>query len=317
MAKKIRILLTIPNFDTAGSGKSVYDMVKGLDRNVFEPEVCCFHDRGELYQEISKLDTKIHIFPFTANYRPFLTLPLRVIKIRNFFKKHRFDIIYSWHWSSDFTEPLAAKLAGIPYVYSKKAMGWGNKAWLWRSKLSTRIVAVNEDMLTEFFTEMPQKIVQIPLCVDIDRFQPRPKSYESPEGITTQKDDFVIVSVANLVAVKGIEILLDAVIKLNDQSIKVFIVGDYNNDYGLPLKAEYEKYNNIRFLGKHLDVRPYLAMADLFAIPTKDEGRKEGLPIAPMEAMASGRYCGWVVYYRRTRSFKGFSGMSVPTGSCR
>jgi len=31
-----------------------------------------------------------------------------------------------------------------------------------------------------------------------------------------------------------------------------------------------------------------LAMADVFVIPTKDEGRKEGLPIAPLEAMASG-----------------------------
>ena len=43
------------------------------------------------------------------------------------------------------------------------------------------------------------------------------------------------------------------------------------------------------FVEKQLDVRPYLALADLFVIPTKNEGRKEGLPIAPMEAMACGR----------------------------
>ena len=28
--KKIKILYTIPNFDTAGSGKVVYDLVKGI-----------------------------------------------------------------------------------------------------------------------------------------------------------------------------------------------------------------------------------------------------------------------------------------------
>ncbi len=289
MTKKIKILFTISNFDTSGSGKSVYDMVKGLNRKIFEPEVCCFHNKGELFKEMGKLDVKIHLFTFATPYRPFLSFPFRLFKVYQFFKTHKFDIIHSWHWSSDFSEPLAAKLAGIPYVYTKKAMSWGNKAWRWRSKLSTKIVAVNEDLLPQFFSDMPDKIIQIPLCVDVDFFKPLPKSYISPEGINFKKEDFVILSVANLVAVKGIEVLIDAVIKLNDDSIKVIIVGDDNNDYGNSLKKDYVNRKNILFLGKHLDVRPYLALADVFVIPTKDEGRKEGLPIAPMEAMATAR----------------------------
>ena len=98
--------------------------------------------------------------------------------------------------------------------------------------------------------------------------------------------DFVILSVANLVPVKGIEILLEAVLKLKDTCIRVLIVGNDDNEYGIMLKKHYERHKNIIFLGKRLDVRPYLALADIFVIPTKDEGRKEGLPIAPMEAMA-------------------------------
>ena len=39
MAKRIKILFTIPNFDTAGSGKVVYDLVNGLDKEIFEPEI--------------------------------------------------------------------------------------------------------------------------------------------------------------------------------------------------------------------------------------------------------------------------------------
>ena len=74
-------------------------------------------------------------------------------EIKNFFKKHQFDIIHSWHWSSDFSEPLAAKMAGIPFVYTKKAMGWGNKAWTLRSKLSTKIVVVNETSQAGYRTD--------------------------------------------------------------------------------------------------------------------------------------------------------------------
>src|SRR5690606_6537252 len=44
----------------------------------------------------------------------------------------------------------------------------------------------------------------------------------------------------------------------------------------------------VRFLGKQLDVRPYIASADLYVIPTLDTGRKEGMPMALVEAMSMG-----------------------------
>ncbi|WP_298903234.1 glycosyltransferase family 4 protein [uncultured Psychroserpens sp.] len=289
MAKRIKILFTISNFDTSGSGKCVYDLVKGINRDVFEPEICCQHNKGSYFKEIEKLDVKIHLFPFKTNYRPLVTFPFRVLKIRKFFRDHQFDIIYSWHWSSDFSEPLAAKLAGVKYIFCKKAMGWGNKAWIWRSKLSTKIVAINEDMISEFYkgTSMMDKVVKISLGVDTNHFHPLKKT--CPEGVQIDDTDFVIVSVANLVPVKGIEVLFEAVKQINNKNIKVFVVGNYDNDYGLNLKAKYANDTTFSFLGKHLDVRPFLAMADLFVIPTKNEGRREGLPIAPIEAMASAR----------------------------
>lgn len=285
---KKKILYTIPNFDTAGSGKVVYDLVKGLDKQKFAPEICCFHNKGAFFKEIEKLGVKIHIFPFAINYRPFITFPFRLLKISWFFRKHKFDIIHSWHWSSDFSEPLAAKIAGIPYVYTKKAMTWGNKSWIWRSNLSAKIICINEDMVIQFFSRMKTKIVQIPLGVDLEYFKPFPKSYITPEGVQIDKNDFVIITVANLVPVKGVEVLLNAVNKIKDNSIKVFVIGANENDYGKGLMAKFKSKRNW-FLGKKDDVRPYLSMADLFVIPTKDEGRKEGMPIAPLEAMAMGK----------------------------
>ncbi len=156
--KKIRILFTIPNFDTAGSGKVVYDLVNNLDRSIFEPEICCFHNRGAFFKEIEKLNVKVHLFPFTENYRPLLSFPFRVLKIVRFFPKHKFDIIHSWHWSSDFSEPLAAKIAGIHWIMTKKSMGWGNKAWKWRSALSSKIITINSDMKALYSENYNKKI---------------------------------------------------------------------------------------------------------------------------------------------------------------
>ncbi|MDN3492416.1 glycosyltransferase [Winogradskyella bathintestinalis] len=287
--KHIRILYTIPNFNTAGSGKSVYDLVSGLDRSIFEPEICCFHNKGAFFKEVEALGVKIHIFPFTSAYKPRLGFLSRVFKIRNFFKTHQFDVIHSWHWSSDISEPLAAKLAGIPYVYTKKAMGWESRYWKWRSQLSSKVIVVNEDMMSFYFSKMLHKAVQFPLAIDVNRYQPTLGSDVMREQLGLSVNDFVIISVANLVEVKGIETLLDAVNQLDNPKIKVLVVGGDSSDYAVMLKSKYKAYSHIKFIGKQLDVRPYLALSDLFVIPTKDEGRREGIPNAPLEAMAMNR----------------------------
>lgn len=287
MNNKIKILYTIPNFDTAGSGKVVYDLVKGLDKKVFAPEICVFHTRGAFFKEIEKLGVPVHVFKFQTEYKPFATLVFRVLKISKFFKKHQFDLIHSWHWSSDVTEPLAAKLAGIPFVYTKKAMGWGNKSWLWRSKLSTKVIAINKDMMQEFFKNMPENVINLPLGVDTEFYKPQEQSESLRQELGLVNDDFVIISVVNMVPVKGIEILLNAVRLINNPKIKVLIVGNDASDYAANLKTEFTE-NEIMFLGKKQNVKDYISLANLFVIPTKDEGRKEGMPIAPLEAMAMG-----------------------------
>ena len=285
--KKIRVLFTISNFDTSGSGKSIYDLVKHIDRDQFEPEICCTRDDGMFFKEVAKLDIKIHIFTFKTNYRPWHTFPLRVMRIKRFFKQYQFDVIHSWNWSSDISEPLAAKLAGIPYIYTKKAMGWGNKYWTWKSKLSTKIIAVNRDMMTDYFANMLHKVVRFPLAIDTEVYKPSAIASDINKLTYFKKDDFVILSIANLVAVKGIEVLIEAVQQLNDDRIKVLIVGNDTNEYGRHLIKQNKANKNIVFAGKQLEVRPFLELADVFVIPTKNEGRREGIPNAPLEAMAS------------------------------
>jgi glycosyltransferase involved in cell wall biosynthesis len=64
-------------------------------------------------------------------------------------------------------------------------------------------------------------------------------------------------------------------------------VGDNSNKYVVTLKQlvlDLKLESQVAFLGKQLDVRPLLAAADLYVIPSK----KEGMPMALVEAMAMG-----------------------------
>jgi len=46
MTHKIRILYTIPNFDTAESGIPLLKIPTSLDANYFNPQIAYCHDRG-------------------------------------------------------------------------------------------------------------------------------------------------------------------------------------------------------------------------------------------------------------------------------
>jgi len=279
---KVKILYTIPNFDTAGSGKVVYDLVKGLDKDKFEVEVACRHNKGAFFKEIESLNVPIHLIETTCAYRPYTSLYKRLRPIVKFFKENKYDIIHSWHWSSDWTEVLAARLAGVKWIYTKKAMSWGNKHWKIRSYLANLIITINDEMHQYFPNKKNQAL--IPLGIDTAYYNPNHFSKS-----TNQDGHFNIITVANLVPVKGVEILIHALKELNNTNLKLTVLGDNTNEYGaylLSLCEELKLLDQVNFLGKKLDVRPYIVDSDLYVIPTIGKG--EGMPMALVEAMSMG-----------------------------
>lgn len=279
--KRKKILYTISNFNTAGSGKVVYDLVKGLNAlDVFDIEISCGNSDGDFFNEVKQLGVPVHVFSTKTNYRPYYTLISRIWKIRNFYKTHQYDLVHSWQWSGDWTEAFAAKLAGIKWIYTKKAMGFDNFHWQIKSYLADFIVTINTEM-QQYFSNKKQQAL-IPLGIDTNYYQPK-------KTVNKSNSRFHIVMVANLVPVKGLEVLLTAIWVLNDPNIQLTVVGYDGNSYGQDMKSLSERLqlsSQVVFKGRQLDVRPFIDAADLYIIPTLDEGRKEGMPMALVEAMS-------------------------------
>jgi len=283
MSKRIKILFTISNFNTAGSGKVVYDLVNGLDKTVFDIEIACSSNDGAFFKTIEELGIPIHIFNTKTPYKPYYNILKRINKISKFYRKHNYDIVHSWQWSSDWTEAMAARVVGVKWIYTKKAMGFSNKHWKIKSYLANYIITINDEMRTYFPNKKAQAL--IPLGIDTEYY-----NSNSIDNNRNYNDGvYKIITVANLVPVKGIEVLIEAVYKLKDKSIELTILGNYSNNYGQEMVALSEKLgmqNQINFLGKKRDVRPYIANSDLYVIPTLNKGRKEGMPMALVEAMS-------------------------------
>jgi len=216
------------------------------------------------------------------------------LQLSKYFKKLKIDLIHSFHYGSDYSEAFAAKIAGIPWVFTKKNMSWGGtslNSWKIRSYLATQILAQNNDMVFLFYRNS-KKINLVPRGVKIDNLdKSNNEILKNRYGIA--RETKVIITVANLVYIKGIHVLIDAfeLICEKDPSYHLLIVGDKKTNYGKQMenKANGSRFSKkITFTGKVRNVNKYLSISNLFVLPTLDEGRREGSPVSLLEAMALG-----------------------------
>lgn len=130
-----------------------------------------------------------------------------------------------------------------------------------------------------------KKNIQIPgVGVDTKKF-----AYHSEVGkkeeLGISEDKFILLSVGELLPRKNHRIVIEALHKLNNKSIVYLLAGkgekqeEYEN-----LTKNYGLENNIKILGFRNDVIDLCMIADCFIHPSI----REGLGIAPLEAMAAG-----------------------------
>ena len=294
--KKIKILYTIPNFDTAGSGKALLHVAKRLDPSRFEVHIACMHSKGFFFKTVEQSGIPIHILNYTTPMKPYIKGLKACYQISKKLKEIAPDIIHSFHYAADYSEPLAVRMAGIKWIFTKKNMNWGGaskNAWKLRSFLATAIVAQNTDMIKLFFKNS-NKTLLIPRGVDVEVFKPLLKNVTLAEKWQIEPSQRVLMCVANLVPVKGIEILIQAFHRIHSQcpDWKLMIVGDHNNPYGkemTKLVTELGLNEKILFCGKQNNIQEYLSLAEVVVLPTLNKGRKEGSPVSLLEAMASGK----------------------------
>jgi glycosyltransferase involved in cell wall biosynthesis len=291
----VPVLYTIPNFITAGSGRLMLNIIEGLDRRRFSPAVCVSRAGGELDREVERMGIPFIRAPFTVPPRPYRTLPVRVWQAAQVFRPYRFGLWHSFNWAGEYTEPLIARAAGTRrWVYTKKAMGWGSRAWLARSYLASRIVVDNTDMPRVMFDRpgLRGRVRLIPHSVNVEQFTVREgRKRVVRERLGIPDDTMVAACVAHLVPVKGHPTLLDALLAV--PRLHLLIAGKpLDTGYAEALKRQVDSNglaDRVHFLGGVTDVPGLLAEVEVVVLPTC--GRGEGCPVALLEAMAAGRAC--------------------------
>jgi colanic acid/amylovoran biosynthesis glycosyltransferase len=229
-----------------------------------------------------------------VSFKNFVILP-KSIYLSTILKQQSVSHIHA-HWASTTSTMayIASRVSGIPWSFT--AHRWDIKENnILREKVRkaafVRVIDENgRKQVLDIVHDMSltKKVAVIHMGVNVP---------EKSQIRRRENGPFIILCPANLVAVKGHKYLIDACKYIVDRGVKFrcFIVGDGPLRTALEIDVKSKNLGSyITFLGK-LEHEKLLElykerMVDLVVLPSivTEEGEKEGIPVALMEAMAYG-----------------------------
>jgi len=264
-------------------------ILRRLDRDQFEPLVCVASGGGR-EEEVRALDVPVLCLPHTTPALPRTTFLQRILSISRPFRDFGPDIWHSWNYSDDYSESFVARAAGSRrWIFTKKNLSWGSRAWYLRSLMASHIAVSSPLMLQRFYSGRFWKgrASVIMHGVDTHLFRPRPAAIHwLRERIKAPPDSYVVGCVANLVPIKNHGLLIRAISRLEPRPHLV-LVGSGDELYQRQLRdlaVSLGMQSIVHFLGSlpRVEVARVVAGLSLFVLPS----RAEGLGVALIEAMA-------------------------------
>lgn len=204
------------------------------------------------------------------------------------------DIIHAHTRVSQVAGILASRITGVPYVttchgFFKERLRKVFDTW------GEKVIAISDAVKGHLEKDLgvaKERIETIYNGVDVDKFS---RDYSQDEIRKTKEslglsEGPVIGTVGRLSPVKGQSLLIEALAGIisKRRDVQGLIVGDGPEEAALKaLVKSLGLEGSIHFAGSVLDTHKFLSVMDIFVFPSL----KEGLGIALLEAMASGRAC--------------------------
>lgn len=297
---KLKIVQVIDILEQGGAQQLLYDLLKNLN-NDFEFLILAF-EGGPVADKIKKLGVNVKILginPSKIGFRYLLNLNKTLCWLKENYISFKPDIIQTHLLGADIWARLVSskkvKLIQTVHsaedfrgrVFSKK----GFKTWFFDHLFLNKtniIIVVSLAVKTALIRQgVKNKIVVIPTGIDLTKFKASDAIRQRTRERMGWKDKIIIGSVGRLDPVKGYDQLIENLKNLFIQNKKLHLVLVGNGPQKLYLENLINKLNlknEIELLGERQDIPQLLNGFDIFV----SSSVWEGMPIAVLEAMASG-----------------------------
>lgn len=285
----LRVLFVITSMPVGGAETLLVQLIRGLDRTRFAPELCCLKQLGPLGEELSR-EIPTHSRLLGHKYDA-----LVLARLLRLLRRRRIDAVVTVGAGDKmFWGRLAAWLAGVPVVISAlHSTGWPDEI----GRLNRALTSLTDCFIAvarrhgRYLVEkegLPnEKVRVIPNGVDSERFRPRADLRAGlRRSLDVPRDAPVCGVVAALRPEKNHALFLHVAASVRQEfpAARFLVVGDgpertsleqLANDLGLA--------NAVKFLGTRGDIPALLSALDVFVLTSDNEAS----PVSILEAMST------------------------------
>lgn len=272
-------------------------------------EVHCISTIGDRQNELQKQGVEFHNVKIERKISSINNITA-IFKMVSLIKKIEPDIVHTHTPIASVLGRIAAKIANVPtIIYTAHGFYFHEEMPKRQYKLFFYIEKIIGKLFTDYIftqskedfdTAVENKFLKIKKSnnylhisngIDISaEFNIEETNVKNLNDIKKRyninENDVVVSFIGRLVKEKGILDLLESYSKLKSENVKFIIIGglpDSERDKNtIKLLGKYKKNPNIIFTGQITNINEYLAISDIYCLPSY----REGMPRSIIEAMA-------------------------------
>ncbi len=286
---KIKILYVHTALPIGGAEELRFILLQGLNKERFEPFVCCIKEKGLIGERIERLGIPVVELGFSGNF-----YDLRVFSaLFNLIKEKGFQIVQSCMFIATIFSTFPARVLKVPVILSEE-----HCIEVWKRmhhkiidkivfSLLDKVIAVSEEVKNYMISNeeiSPDKVFVLPNTADQKRFEDISLARDLRKELNISQNGPVIGIVGRLHTQKGHKYLFESLFEIKKvfSNVKVLVAGEG------PLEQELKEYvhqmqleENVIFLGRYEDILSVFNTIDVLVLPSLYEGQ----PVVILEAM--------------------------------